>query len=94
MFDRRILTALIGMYNRSLADQISSAPLKKDINNKLRRHSLRNFPSDDAARELILQTRQIAETAVPQTKIGNVADKNFAVSGVEGGKEQKATLRV
>lgn len=79
IFNRRILAALIGVNNRVFANQAFRTGLQKNVNHQLRRHSLRNFPPDNLACELILQTSQVTKAAIPQPKISNVADENFAL---------------
>ncbi len=46
IFDRRILTAPVGVDDRPLLHQISFSCLIENINHQLRRHPLRHFPTD------------------------------------------------
>jgi hypothetical protein len=77
VINRCILTAAVGVNNRPFADQAVPPGLQKNVDYQLRRHSLRDFPTDNAAREFILKARQITKAAAPQPQISNVADKNF-----------------
>ena len=77
VIDRSILAALVGVNNRSLTNESAPPRLKENVNDKLRRHSLRDFPTDNPARELVLKARQITKRAARQPQISNVADKHF-----------------
>jgi hypothetical protein len=49
--------------------------LEKNINHESRRHSRRDFPTNDPAREFILKASQITKRAARQPKVSNIANK-------------------
>ena len=55
IFDRRVLAALVGMDNRVPPYQTAAPGLQKNVDDKLRRHPLGDFPSDNAARVFVLK---------------------------------------
>jgi len=78
IFNRRILTAAIRVNNRAAFYQTAPPRLTKSVNDQLRRHSLRDLPTDNSSGELILKRRQIAEPPVLKRQICNVADHHLS----------------
>jgi hypothetical protein len=74
------LAALIAVDNRNLAHQSTPSRLIENINYQLCRHIWRNVPPDNAARKLVLKTRQITKTAIAQPQISDVANEYARLS--------------
>ena len=79
IFCGSILTASVGMNNRSAFYQTALPRSVKSINHQLRRHPLWDLPADDSSREFILKGRQIAPLSILQWQICDVADQTQAV---------------